>query len=254
MKNNSKFRSVAGKAAVITVIAAVILTLGIVVTYAFLAGHSKNKVNNDLTADTDPTAAISDSTTDVAVTVTADYATYVRAVIVVNWAEVNGSGELTGNVHSWAPVQGVDYEMTLNLFESIFVPDNLSAEKWTKGTDGFYYYSSPVAANGTTLPLVASYGTLETAHVPESETSGNSYKLNVTIVAQSIQAKGTTDADTYEAGTPAVVEAWGVSTKDDSSAVPTGFLIYKGGDPIGTEKPSVIPFPDDENTAEPTGT
>ena len=244
MKNNSKFRSVAGKAAVITVIAAVILTLGIVVAYAFLAGRSNNQVNNELVADTDPVSVVGEN---YAVTVTADYATYVRAAIVVNWIEVDASGNPTGNVHSRAPVEGTDYVLSLNLLGPFAVPSKLKCDQWSLGNDGFYYYSSPVEANGATEVLVNTCGVKESANVPESETSGNSYKLNLTLVAQTIQAKGTTDDVTYEAGTPAVVQAWGVNTKEDSSAVPTGFLIYKGeGEELGPGVPTGIGLPDDE--------
>ena len=245
MKNNSKFRSVAGKAAVITVIAAVILTLGIVVAYAFLAGRSNNQVNNKLVADTDPVSVVGEN---YAVTVTDDYATYVRAAIVVNWIEVDASGNPTGSVHSRAPVEGTDYVLSLNLLSSNFVPTSLRTDVWTLGNDGFYYYSSPVEANGATEVLVNTCSVKESANVPESETSGNSYKLNLTLVAQTIQAKGTTDAETYEAGTPAVVQAWGVNTKEDSSAVPTGFLIYKGeGQELGVEDATGIGLPNDEH-------
>ena len=250
MKKGFKLGSVAGKAAVITVIAAVILTLGIVVAYAFLAGRSQNTIKNDLKADVDPTASINETTTDntkkdVSVTVAADYSTYVRAAVVINWIEVDASGKPTGNVHSKAPVKGTDFSISYKL---VYGSANLAPEKWTEGGDGFFYYSSPVAPNGTTTVLVSECKTLAGANVPESETEGNSYKLNVTIAAQTIQAKGTTDEVTYEAGTPAVVQAWGVNTKEDSSAVPTGFLIYKGeGKELGVDDATGFELPNDEH-------
>ena len=61
------------------------------------------------------------------------------------------------------------------------------------------------------------------------------YVLNVEIVAQVIQAIGTTDADTYDEGTLAVVDAWKVNTKEytpaataDDPEPATTVLIYKG--------------------------
>ena len=62
-----------------------------------------------------------------------------------------------------------------------------------------------------TLPLIASchlnIEDRDAIQCPEG------YVLNVEIVAQTIQAIGTTDADTYDAGTLAVVDAWGVKTQ-----------------------------------------
>lgn len=61
-----------------------------------------------------------------------------------------------------------------------FTPEFTPGDNWVKGSDGYYYYKTPVAANEKTNDLLAS-GTSIT--VGENET--------VTVLAQSIQAEPT---------------------------------------------------------------
>lgn len=96
---------------------------------------------------------------------------YIRASIVVVWKNTDG------DVYAKTPVLGTDYNMTLSL------GTNSSAEQWVKGGDGFYYFTSPVAANAVTGNLIASAS--YTANAPAG------YSLYVEVVASALQAKPT---------------------------------------------------------------
>ena len=113
------------------------------------------------------------------------YAVYVRAAIVFNW-EMDGDGN-ENHFHATAPVAGTDYILSINA-------------DWFLGTDGFYYHKAMVNSGGTTEALINSCQLKDGAVVP------GGYHLDVKIIAQTIQALGTTDAD----DTPAVTAAWGV--------------------------------------------
>lgn len=116
------------------------------------------------------------------------YAVYVRAAIVVTW-----KNETDGNVLSQMPHLGSDYSIT-------------TGDGWQRGSDGFYYYLSPVSS-GKTKDLIVKCEPLGSA--PE-----NGYALNVDIITQTIQALGTTDGDTP---IPAVQDAWKVSVNTDGT-------------------------------------
>ena len=124
------------------------------------------------------------------------YAVYVRAVIVVNW-EKDGSN---GTYHATKPVLNTDYTLEIN------------EGAWFK-QDEFYYHKAMVAYDGSnedttkTSVLIENCVQAVGANVPEG------YHLNVEIVAQTIQALGTTDVGDI----PAVTNAWGVTVKADGT-------------------------------------
>lgn len=131
------------------------------------------------------------------------YAVYVRAAIVVNWEE-NGkdadgkktvTSTDTGIFHATAPKLDTDYTL------------NLNDTDWFKGSDGFYYHKAMVNSNGTTEALINSCQRVATAPT--------GYHLDVQIIAQTIQALGTTDAD----DTPAVTNAWGIAVDSSGNLV-----------------------------------
>jgi hypothetical protein len=109
------------------------------------------------------------------------YSMYVRAAIVVNWVNANGE------IYSSAPREGLDYSITLDL-----------ANGWSRASDGFYYYQDAVASGQRTGVLITSCTRL----LAPPETG---YFLKVEIVAQTIQAAGTTDVG----GVTARFDAWG---------------------------------------------
>lgn len=108
---------------------------------------------------------------------TSDIDAYIRAAIVVCWADANG------NV-SAKPVTDDDYTMNLNL----------NSSGWVKGNDGYYYYTRPVSPddpNNFTSVLINSCA-------PGENKAPDGYNLQVTILAEAIQS---TPAD-------AVTTAW----------------------------------------------
>lgn len=106
---------------------------------------------------------------------TGDVEAYIRAAVVVTWQDDSG------NVYPTAPVEGTDYTVTY--------PGN----GWVKHTDGYYYYTSPVAAGAST-------GILLTDCKPVEGMTPEDYHLVVEILASAIQSKPAN----------AVTEAWGV--------------------------------------------
>lgn len=184
------------------------LLIGGVVAYL---SDSTGEVKNTFTAEetADPSVAESfdnDTKTDVKIEVgDPGYAVYVRAAVVVTWKDKDGqvvpagenaAGEVMGiwedadnTVHFTGPVEGVNYTMTIG-------------SDWFKGSDGFYYHRKPVdkGQSNVTADLIVNCSPVE-GKTPVG------CGLNVEIVAQTIQAVGTTDAD----DTPAVTDAWKVN-------------------------------------------
>ncbi|MBQ8325240.1 MAG: hypothetical protein IJX82_08840 [Clostridia bacterium] len=167
-----------------------VLAVTVATVYAYLSA-STNTVSNSFSADVDPVLSITETFKDnvksnVAVQVEkageTTYTVYVRAAIVVTWKDASG------NVLATKPVSPTDYTITLN------------DTNWFLHTDGYYYCKSPVKSGKATPVLIYSCAPVE-GKTPEG------YGLNVEIIAQAVQAKGTTDDD----GTPAVTDAWGVT-------------------------------------------
>lgn len=102
---------------------------------------------------------------------------YIRATYVVTWLDAEG-GIAASNP------EGYSCTLTEN-------PDR----KWTKGTDGYFYYTSPVAPGASTEGSLLTC----TAIYPENP----EYTLSVEILAEAIQS------------TPekVVQEAWGVTVR-----------------------------------------
>ena len=116
---------------------------------------------------------------------------YIRAYVVVTWK--NADGEVYGK----QPVKGTDHTMT--------GPET----GWVEGTDGYYYYTSPVGVDKTT-------GVLITECKPITGQAPADYDLSVEIIAEAIQSLPTTT----------VVDVWkpvvtGVGT-DGTLTVTTG--------------------------------
>lgn len=114
---------------------------------------------------------------DVQITNTGDIPAYIRVKVVVTWKDAQD------NVYGAAPVLGTDYTWTSG------------SDKWFL-KDGFYYYSEPVAAQGTTEILFTGCELMDGVKAPEG------YSLSVDIHAQAIQAEPAA----------AVQEAWKVVT------------------------------------------
>ena len=117
--------------------------------------------------------------TDVRIKNTGDIKAYIRATFVAMWVSEEG------HVYSSAPVEGQDYSLTLG------------SAKWSKGSDGFYYYASAVHAGESTDILVASISQM--VEGPEG------YSLMVHVAATAIQSEPAA----------AVEQAWGASVQSD---------------------------------------
>ncbi len=74
-------------------------------------------------------------------------------------------------VTAQTPQQGKDYIITY-----------FTNTGWLKGSDGYWYYQSPVVPGATTNGFIKSCGQLSTASVPQG------YHLSVEIVASAIQS------------------------------------------------------------------
>ena len=80
----------------------------------------------------------------------------------------------------------------------------LNDTDWFRGEDGFYYQKNPVASDGIGGSALTSVLIQRCAPVAGQTPDGCG--LNVEIIAQTIQALGTTDAGNVPAGE----DAWGV--------------------------------------------
>ena len=180
------------RAILITAVVILIISLSAGGVYAYLKWNA-GKVDNSFTpeADADPTIVetFGDNVkSDVAVKVGDNgYSVYVRSAIVATW--VNSTDPT--KVHATAPIAGVDYNLTLNFTD------------WFLGSDGYYYHKAAVNSGKTTSVLITNCEPI-VGKTPEG------YSLNVKILAQTIQALGTTDST----DTPAVEDAWKVVTVD----------------------------------------
>lgn len=108
---------------------------------------------------------------------TGDIPGYIRAMTVATWVDEDGK------VLSTAPVEGVDYSV------------QWGNNGWLKGSDGFWYYTKPVAPGENTPALIT---TMTANQAPEG------YQLRMQILAVAIQADPPR----------AVMEAWGVNVTD----------------------------------------
>lgn len=116
------------------------------------------------------------------VTNTDEIDAYIRVAIVVNWMDA------AGNVRGIAPASS-DYDLL------VYDTD------WLKDPNtGYYYHIKPVVAGGTTKLLIEG--------ITQNVAAPSGYKLSVEVVAEAIQADGTTDGNNP---VPAVTDAWGVN-------------------------------------------
>lgn len=154
-------------------------------TLAWMAAHTDPVVNTFAPGEvTSEVVEELDGNTkkDVQIQNTGNVDAYIRATVVINLVDNDG------NVSAKTPVKDTDYTV------SGFPGDNWFQE------GGYYYYTEKVAAQDTTGNLIASIGPTE--NLPEG------LHLQVTILAEAIQADGTNGS------TPAVTDAWGVTVRN----------------------------------------
>lgn len=118
---------------------------------------------------------------DVKIQNTGDVDAYVRATVVVTWVNDNDQ------VYSTAPVENTDYQIEWKT----------EGTPWVKGSDGYWYYTTPLKPGGDTKILFTNCKPVE-GKTPDG------YNLSVEILSQSIQAEPE----------DAVIEAWDVTVSN----------------------------------------
>ena len=158
----------------------IIISMAIGATVAYIVKRSEPSKNTfvPVYVDSEPKS----TETGISVKNAGDITAYLRASVVVNWAEVDANGNATGHYYSLAPAEGVDYSISY---------DRKGA--WMYGSDGFWYHKTPVGAGATAEDLILDIVRLSTP--PEG------YMLSVEVLTLGIQA----------APTEVVAQAWGVT-------------------------------------------
>ncbi|MBQ2887839.1 MAG: hypothetical protein IJE29_02810 [Firmicutes bacterium] len=161
------------KSIILLVSMALVFGIGIVGTLTYMA-DSTGDVANIFQPVSVPPEVIEEFDGDVKENVqirnTGNIDAYIRAQIVANWVSVDDADNVIGIYGGAVPVFGEDYSYIIG-------------EKWTEGSDGYYYYNSSVAANDSTDSLLTEGKVLNTAAVP------NGCRLSIEILAQTIQAR-----------------------------------------------------------------
>lgn len=162
-------------------LAVVVVLLGTTIggTVAYLVTNTQPVVNTfkPVKVDIDVREELGDAKENVTIKNTGDIPAYIRAQVIVTWQDADG------NVYPVLPTPGTDYTMTF-----------ASGTGWIKGSDGFYYYQTPVAAGAETGKLIE-----KTVSIKANEPEG--YDLHVEVLAQAVQAEPT----------QAVIDLWDVT-------------------------------------------
>ena len=143
------------------------------VTNTFTPASVSTEVNEDFDGITKSNVTIKN---------TGNIDAYIRATVVVNWADKDGN--VYGGAVPTDKGDKKDYDLTLK-----------ANNGWIKGADGYYYYIHPVAPKGSTTVMFENITQL-TADPAEG------YGLQITILADGIQSEpGTTVVRVWESVT-----------------------------------------------------
>ena len=175
-RKDSKLRFPTNKAAVLLL--SMILLIGIAVgtTVAFLVARTEPMKSTFEYAKV--SCEVTGSKENVQIKNTGNTAAYIRATYVVTWRDGNR------NVAVSVP-DGYSYTLTENL-----------GNNWKKGTDGYFYYTSPIVPGNSTLD------SLLTCNVTYPDNP--EYTLSVEVLAEAIQSEPA----------EAVQQAWGATIVD----------------------------------------
>lgn len=175
-RKDSKHRFPTNRAAVLLL--SMILLIGIAVgtTVAFLVARTEPIKSTFEYAKV--SCEVTGSKENVQIKNTGNTAAYIRATYVVTWRDGNR------NVAVSVP-DGYSYTLTEN-----------SGNNWKKGTDGYFYYTSPIVPGNSTLD------SLLTCNVTYPDNP--EYTLSVEILAEAIQSEPA----------EAVQQAWGATIVD----------------------------------------
>ena len=183
MKRNDR-KSGSGKKALILMVSLVaILAVSVGGVLAWLATSSGDVTNTFEPGETKieiEEKFENNVKSDVRVRNSGNIPVYIRANLVFTWKDS------AGNIIE----KPADATLTVT-------PENPTG--WVKGSDGFWYYTKPVAVKGSTTNIINK----ATIEFPE----GKGYKMDLEVMAQSIQAEPK----------DAVEGAWGVTVNADGS-------------------------------------
>ena len=154
-----------------------LVSVGGTLAYLFTSGGSVKNIFTPAQVSTfvEETLTKDGQKEDIMIRNTGNTTAYIRVAVVQNWIDAEGN-VIPGKLPALPAL----------------------ASDWKLGNDGFYYYTSEVAAGASTGELFATA-------ISENNAPAGAH-LQVSILADGIQSKGTKDTD----GIKAVVDAWGV--------------------------------------------
>lgn len=156
------------KAIMMLVITALLLTCTVSSTVAYLVDKADEVENTFKPANaTTDIVEITDGAKKTSITIynaINSIDVYVRVAIIANW--INDDGQIMGT----AP-------LTVSLKDT-----------WFQGEDGYYYHKAPVKANTSSSEMLAS-------PIELTKDSSTGYRMQVTVIHQSIQAQPTSTVD-----------------------------------------------------------
>lgn len=181
-KPRRRYRSKKPSALLIALVAILGALVGTTIAYLFTnTGSITNTFTPGNVTTTITEKLDKDVKNNVMVENTGNVEAYIRATVVVTWQDDDG------NVYPTAPVEGTDYTVLWT-----------NANEWVK-KDGYYYYTSAVAPNGSTSVLL-------TACKPVEGKAPEGYHLVVEVLASAIQSK---PAEAVQAAWPVTVNTDG---------------------------------------------
>lgn len=181
---------------IMVLLAGVLLLAGVGGTFAWLSvtGVLVNEFGFGSVAPSVDETREGNVKSDVKITNTGTAPAYLRAAVDIYWQDQDGA-------RLWdEPVEGADYVIVWG--DKVDAAATNSPSSWVLASDGFYYWTSPVAPMGKTGVLIKSV----------SETKRDGKNLVVGISTQAIQS---TPDD-------AVAEAWGCAVIDGVLVPPYG--------------------------------
>lgn len=181
---------------IMALLAGILLFAGVAGTFAWLSvtGVLVNEFGFGSVAPSVDETIKDNVKSDVTIENTGSAPAYLRVAVDIYWQDQNGA-------RLWdEPVEGTDYAIEWGAVSDASATN--SASSWVVATDGFCYWTSPVAPLGKTDVLIKSV----------SEKKADGKNLVVDISTQAIQS---TPDD-------AVAEAWGCKVKDGVLVPPHG--------------------------------
>ena len=171
-KHHKRSHRRSGKSAALLVSLLLLLTVTVGGTIAFLINSvgplhnlfKPSKVTTEVEEDITSEPTIKQN---VKIQNTGDTEAWIRAAVVITWQDKDG------HVYGQAPAETTNYTI-----------DYGTDHDWVKGDDGFWYYTKPVAADGSTGYLIDSCKPVGSAPV-------DGYYLTVEIIGSGIQSKPT---------------------------------------------------------------